>query len=216
VSHPHLACILASHLTQAPYYVVMPYMAGCTVESAIRRTVILPIPYALWIVRQCAAAASALHRHGWLHGDIKPSNIHVARDGHVTLLDLGLARRAGSADRADHQPLAGTLAYMAPEALGSVVEIGPGSDVYSLGATLYRMLTSRPPFVCDTAAELADAHLQLAPPDPRRFNPRLSAAVVHLILRMLAKQPAQRPAIDALIRESVALEIATFDQRTVA
>lgn len=216
VSHPHLTCILASHLNQPPYYLVMPYMAGESVQSVVRRSGTLPVPCALRIARQCAAAADALHRHGWLHGDIKPGNIHVADDGHVTLLDLGLARQTGSANQPERRPLAGTLAYLAPETFGSVTEAGPASDVYSLGATLYRMLAPRLPFVFDTAAEVAEAHQQLTPPDPRRFNPRLDPAVVQLVLRMLAKPPGQRPRVDALISQLVALEIATFAQRFAA
>jgi len=90
VSHPHLCCVLSSHVHRTPYYVVMPYLDGMTVEDQLARSGPMSASRALWIVRQAAAAMTALHESGWIHSDIKPSNIFLASDNHVTLLDLGL------------------------------------------------------------------------------------------------------------------------------
>jgi eukaryotic-like serine/threonine-protein kinase len=215
VSHTHLISILSSHLNQAPYYLVMPYLEGTTVERLLERHGTIATPLALWIARQAAEAVQALHRHGWLHGDIKPSNLFVADEGHVTLLDLGLAR-SFAAGQARPGRLAGTLAYLPPEAYASLVDLGPAADVYALGVTLYRMLTGRLPFDIQQPAELAEAHLHQIPPDPRQFNPRLPQAVVSWITAMLAKQPHQRPMTDDLIRGFARLEILTFTDRTAA
>ncbi len=216
ISHPNLTCVLASGLSASPSYLVMPFIQGATVESALSQTGRLAIPRALRIIRQCAAAAAELHRHDWLHGDIKPSNIWLGNDGHAVLLDLGLARRPGEPEERQPRLLAGTPDYLAPEMFSSVLEVGPSADIYSLGGALYRMLTGRPPFVCATGKELVEAHLHQAPPDPRRFQPCVSPALARLMLQMLAKEPDDRPTPEALIRELVELEIATFEQRFVA
>lgn len=215
VSHEHVISVLSSRLNQAPYYLVMPYLEGSTLEQLLKRHGIIATPLALWIARQTAEAVAALHRHGWLHGDIKPCNLFIADEGHVILLDLGLARSFGEGQTTPW-PLAGTLAYLAPEAYTSVVDLQPASDVYALGVTLYRMLTGRLPFEVRQAAELAEAHLHDIPPDPRQFHPRLAGSVVRLVLAMLAKQPYRRPSTEALVRELNRLEILTFPGRRAA
>ncbi len=215
VSHEHVISVLSSRLNQAPYYLVMPYLEGNTLEQLLRRHDMIAVPLALWIARQTAEAVAALHRHGWLHGDIKPSNLFIADEGHVVLLDLGLARSFAEG-QISPWPLAGTLAYLAPEAYTSVVDLQPASDVYALGVTLYRMLTGRLPFEVRQAAELAEAHLHDVPPDPRRFHPRLAVPVARLVLAMLAKQPHRRPGTEALVRELNRLEILTFPRRNAA
>lgn len=216
VAHPHLTCILSSHVSQSPHYLVMPYLEGVTLEAALDEVGIVLTPHALWIARQAAQAIQALHEHGWLHSDVKPHNIFVTQQGHVTLLDLGLSRRIGHAECAGDGPLAGTMAYAAPEAFSSIEEIGPPSDIYSLGVTLFRMLTGTLPFAASAAPELAAAHLRSTPPDPRRLNPLLPTRVVRLIGRALAKQPSRRPRAAELVAWLADLEIDTFDERFVA
>lgn len=216
VTHPHLTCILSSHINQSPHYVVMPYLQGVTLEAALDEVGIVLTPHALWIARQSAEAIRALHDHEWLHSDVKPHNIFVSQEGHVTLLDLGLARRLGHAECAGDGPLAGTMSYAAPEAFSSVDAVGSPSDIYSLGVTLFRMLTGTLPFATCAAPDLAAAHLRSAPPDPRRFNPLLPTRVVRLIRRMLAKQPSRRPPAGELVAWLADLEIDTLDERFVA
>ncbi len=216
LSHPNLTCVLACRTSQDPCYVVMPLIPGATVQAALDRYRRLAIPQAVRVIRQCAAAAAELHRHDWLHGDIKPSNIWLGIDGHAVLLDLGLARRPGVPEERQPRLLAGTPDYLAPEMFSSVLDVGPHADLYSLGGTLYHLLTGRPPFVCATARELVEAHLHHVPADPRRFNPCIPPALARLVAQMLAKAPADRPSCETLIGELVTIEIATFDQRFVA
>jgi serine/threonine-protein kinase len=108
------------------------------------------------------------------------------------------------------------MAYAAPEAFSSLEEVGSPSDVYSLGVTLFRMLTGTLPFATCAAPDLAAAHLRSAPPDPRRFNPLLPTRVVRLIRKMLAKQPSRRPRAAELVAWLADLEIDTLDERVVA
>ncbi|HUS38592.1 MAG TPA: protein kinase, partial [Pirellulales bacterium] len=89
VSHPHLISVLDANVQSEPYFLTMPLVAGETLRQAMRRQPILPAPVVFWIIRQVADALSGLHAAGWIHGDVKPENILIAPDGHVTLLDLG-------------------------------------------------------------------------------------------------------------------------------
>jgi len=216
VTHRHLTSILSSHVNEPPHYVVMPCLEGATMEAAIDVAETIPLPHALWTLRQAAQGIRALHDNGWLHSDIKPQNIFVSPNGHVTLLDLGLARKIGCAECAADGPLVGTMAYTAPESLNSVDEPGPLSDIYSAGVTLFKMLTGSLPFTADNATDLANAHLYSTPPDPRRLNPLLPTRVVRLIGRMLAKQPERRPDAGELVASLADLEIETFGERFAA
>ncbi len=193
VSHPNLTCILSARVHRSPQYVVMPYLEGQSLEAALGLRQRLLCGEAIRIARQTAEAMAALHAEGWAHSDVKPGNIFVGSTGHVTLLDLGLARRLGRPEGAEASTLAGTLAYTAPESFSSLAELGPAIDVYSLGVTLYRMVTGVLPFPQTDPAALAAAHLHHAPPDPRLFHRALGDGVTHVLDRMLDKQPDAAP-----------------------
>jgi serine/threonine protein kinase len=129
------------------------------------------------------------------------------------LLDLGLARRLDRAAVYEGRPIAGTAAYMAPEALTSTLPVDARSDLYSLGATLYELLTGRPPFVGHHTGQLAQQQRRSVAPDPRAFAPGLPGAVAQLVRSLLAKEPLRRPQSAAeLIDRLARLEIATFSE----
>jgi serine/threonine-protein kinase len=214
LSHPNLLSILASHVDGPPFFLVSPYLEGATLQQTIRGQGRLSTPHALWIARQVSEGLRAMHAAGWLHGDIKPENIYVTRNGHATVCDLGLARhehQTSSSDRA----LAGTPAYLAPEALSSHLELSPASDVFSLGVTLFEALTGQLPFPHEDPLELAEALLTHPAPNPRRLAADLPVSVTRLLRRMLAKTPLRRPNVEELIPWLVDLEIETFDDRLI-
>lgn len=216
LSHPHLTCVLSAHLRRPPHYLVLPFLEGVTLEAALAAAAPLPMPHAFWLARQTTEALHALHGQGWLHGDVKPSNILVSPTGHATLVDLSLARRADGSESGPGAAWAGTLAYAPPESYSCVTTPGPAGDIYSLGVTLYQMLTGVLPFPSDSAADLAEAHLRELPPDPRRFNPRLPPRAARLLRSLLAKQPDERPTAPDLAAWLAELEIDTFDERFAA
>jgi eukaryotic-like serine/threonine-protein kinase len=216
VSHPHLTSMLSARVRRPPHYLVMPYLIGQTLESLLARQGKLPVSRAAGIALQTAQAMSALHQRGWIHSDIKPGNILVGVTGHVTLLDLGLARKSGGAGGGDGSALAGTLAYTPPESFGSLVELGPAMDVYSLGVTLYRMVTGVLPFPQTDPAAVAAAHLHHQPPAVRLANPALDVRIVNLLDRMLDKHPDRRVPDGELLAELTELEIAPADHRVAA
>ncbi len=216
VTHPHLVSILSSHVDRPPFYLVMPRLNGVTLAAALDNGRVLPLPHALWIVRQTAEALLALHNHAWLHGDVKPDNIFITPQGHVTLLDLGFAQRVQMARSASDAVMHTTPLYAAPEVFLTSAVLGSPSDVYSLGVTLYQVLTGRLPFPAASPVDIAAAHLQSPPPDPRQFRPQLPPRVARLVKRMLAKEPLRRPSTAELIPWLKELEIDTFTERLPA
>jgi serine/threonine-protein kinase len=216
VSHPHLVPILAARLREAPHFVVMPWLTGQTLpqwNASPRRR---DLPAVLWIARQVAEALDALHSAGWMHADVTPSNIFVSPEGHVTLLDLGFARRRDEIGSTVDRCVVGTSGYIAPEMITSALRPDIRSDVYSLGVVLFELVSGRLPYAGRDLAEVAAQHKQSRPPDLRRLAPHLPTGVIRLIHEMIAKEPLRRPQSPAeLIERLVDLEIASFAERAL-
>jgi len=145
-----------------------------------------------------AQALDDMHRQGLVHLDIKPDNILVSQAGQAVLADFGISRRQGERTQE------GTPLYLSPEQAAGDRPVGPWSDVYSLGALLYEMLTGRPPFMGEMDIVLIRQHLQDAPPAPRRLNPRLERDVERTLLAALSKDPRQRPPTAGALLQALA------------
>lgn len=209
VSQPHLVPILEAHVSAAPYYLVMPKLEGASVGRIIQQVGHLSVRQALWIARQVAEALEALHVRQWLHGDVKPANVVVSPGGHATLIDFGLALHKHEAMLTAERTARGTLNYLAPEVMTSAYCSDQRSDIYSLGISLFEMLTGRLPFVGNNAADLIELHRRQPLPDARRFMTDLGRDVVMLLKRMTAKQPIRRQqSARELIDELMPLEVA--------
>ncbi|MFC2037283.1 serine/threonine-protein kinase [Chloroflexota bacterium] len=168
-----------------------------------RKGVIGPVTAAklLWPL---ATALDAIHRLGWVHLDLKPQNILLSQRGGVMLADFGIAERRGE------QTHACTPAYASPEQAAGNRPVGPWSDIYSLGAILYEMVTGAPPVRGDHDIVLLNQHLEVKPPPPRNANPRLSSKQEQAILRALDKAPQRRQRtatelIEALVPQDTVL-----------
>ncbi|SIO29425.1 WD domain-containing protein, G-beta repeat-containing protein [Singulisphaera sp. GP187] len=150
--------------------------------------------YYRWVAevgREAAEALSHAHRRGIIHRDVKPSNLLVDARGIVWVADFGLARRLADPGLTHHDSLLGTPRYMSPEQ-ARTGPIDGRTDVYSLGATLYELLTLRPPFEGQTAAELVEQIRDRAPASPRQFDRRIPRDLETIVLKALAKRPADR------------------------
>jgi Tol biopolymer transport system component/predicted Ser/Thr protein kinase len=139
-----------------------------------------------------AAALDYAHCHGVIHRDVKPSNLILGDEGRIRITDFGLARLREEPAITQTGQLLGTPLYMSPEQLTAGVEIDGRSDVYSLGATLYQLLTLRPPFAGDSAPQIAARVLNEDPVPPRRIDRRIPVDLETICLKALAKTPGAR------------------------
>jgi serine/threonine-protein kinase len=213
VRDAHLVTVLESQLQRQPQFLVMPWLEGASLETYTMAPRLLDPPVVLWIARQTAEALDALDCAGWRHGDIKPGNIFLSPQGHVTLLDLGFARHRNEPWESSCV-LAGSAHYMAPEQATAHGRADVRSDIYSLGVVLYQLLAGRPPLDGETLEQLLAEHKQTAPLHLRRAAPHVPPGAADLVQRMLAKDPLRRPQSPGeLVAELVRLEIETFSER---
>jgi serine/threonine protein kinase len=153
-----------------------------------------------FVARLCVAL-DYLHTHGFVHRDVKPSNVFLGRDGRTTLLDFGLACRAAAAN--GNELCVGTMEYAAPEQI-SASPVDRRADIYSLGCLLYELVAGRPPFMGDSSAEIAERQLKRDPVAPSQFIAGVPSQLEGLIMAMLSKSPARRPDSAGDISESLA------------
>lgn len=214
VRSPHLVPVLSARIAGRQPYLVMPWLQGQTLERRLSLGQSFSTAEALWIIRQAACGLNALAEHGFVHNDVKPSNLMVSDDGHVTVLDLGFAARVGLRDRIPKAAsvLLGTPTYWAAERTKSADECSTTdhrSDIFSLGLILAELLLSGNPS--------RDASDGLSPNRAEELARRLRATIglprglIGLVSQMLAQHPWRRPdSFPELIRRLTALEIAAF------
>lgn len=199
VSHPNVVRVTGiGKDEQGKSFVAMEYVKGPSLEDVIvryaERGEFVPIPLALKIIRALADALTAVHASGFVHRDVKPSNVLIEEiTERPVLLDFGLARAPA---RASSKSIgAGTPWYMAPEQVDDEeardLEISPRTDVYALGCTAYELLTANPPFTTIDLDELKGLHLRTPPAAPSTIRPEL-APLDPPLLRALAKDPEDR------------------------
>ena len=176
------------------HYFVMEYVEGTTIKQELEKGKIYGEREAVEIVIQIAQALQHAHRRGLIHRDIKPANIILTPDGIAKLADLGMARETEDAAlaRAERGMTIGTPFYIAPEQIRGIEDVDSRADIYSLGATLYHMVTGQPPFPGTKVDAVLKAQLEqeLVPPD--HLNVALSAGLGEVVEFMMAKDRAQR------------------------
>lgn len=183
-------------------YFVMEYVEGVTIKEELEKGKIYDEAEAIDIVLQVARALQVAHRRKLIHRDIKPANIVLTKDGTAKLADLGMARATEDEAhiKAEKGLTIGTPHYMAPEQIRGRGDVDSRADIYSLGATLFHMVTGRAPFPYPTVDEVLRAHLkeELTPPD--HINTKLSAGLGQVVEFMMAKTRKKRyPSPDELI-----------------
>ena len=217
VRHPRLVRLHEAHVTHPPYFLVMEMFPGESLRRRLRRDYRLEPPTALWIIRQVAEALAAMNRKGFIHGDIKPDNIRIVADGQALLLDLGFAHRPGeNASLLEAGYVLGTVNYLAPELCASPPQDDPRCDAFSLGVTLFEMLTGQLPYPAGNIDETLERHRSDTPIDIRTLNVDLPAGLAELVDRLLAVDFSRRPKIGSLVGELIQLEIDTLGRRRSA
>lgn len=170
------------------YYIAMAFLDGRTLRELINYG--LTPTESVAIVRQVLEAAGFAHRHGVIHRDLKPMNVIVDATGLATVTDFGIAR-AGLSEITEAGSVLGTVHYLSPEQAEGL-EVGPASDIYSVGVMLYECLTGTVPFEGDTAVAVALKQLSEQPPAPSAWNPEVSPALDAVVMTALRREPYER------------------------
>ena len=175
------------------HYFSMDYIEGKSLSQVVRESP-LPAEKAARYLKTIAEAIEYSHRQGTLHRDLKPSNVLIDRFDQPQVTDFGLAKRIeGTAQLTATGTLAGTPSYMPPEQAGAHDgKLGPASDVYSMGALLYELLTGRPPFLADTLVATLNQVLNNEPVSPWLLNPKVPRDLETICLKCLEKGPGKR------------------------
>ena len=216
VHSPALMPLEESGEVDGVLYYVMPFAEGGSLRALMERERQLALADAVRIARSLAMGLSALHAEGFVHRDIKPENVLLDADGSVFLADYGIARAISSAESEIHTStgiVLGTPTYMSPEQAGGEL-VDARSDLYSLGCLLYEMLVGSPPFHGVSTQALIARHMGEPPASLRRVRPTISDELESVVLRTLAKVPADRFAsADAFV---AALDAAQREEAGVA
>jgi serine/threonine protein kinase/tetratricopeptide (TPR) repeat protein len=214
LEHPSIVPLLDSGSAGELYYYVMPFVEGETLRARLSRERQLPVPLALRIARDVAAALAYAHARNILHRDIKPENILLDRSGHALVADFGIARAIEQATDitavTSTGMTLGTPTYMSPEQGAAEPVLDGRSDLYSLGCVLYEMLGGQPPFSGPTAPAVIARHIKEPPPPLRFVRPDLPSGVTRIVERLLAKAPADRYRAPQLV-SAIDACLASFD-----
>jgi len=192
IGHPHIVSVFDTGSDDGVHFIVMEYVEGRTLAEILAGGGRILPDRAIDIAMDVCRALEAAHAQGVIHRDIKPGNIMLDPRGDVKVTDFGIARVTTTADTvAQTAAILGTASYLSPEqAQGQPVD--GRSDIYSLGCVLYEMVTGRPPFLGDSPVAVASKQVLEQPTPASRLNPDVTADLDAVILRALAKNPANR------------------------
>ncbi len=203
IEHDHIVAVHHVGEDRGVPFLVMPLLRGISLEERLRRDRRLSGAEVVHLGQQIALGLAAAHEHGLVHRDIKPANLWIEDEpaGHVRILDFGLVRLMQEDARTTRSgTIVGTPAYMAPEqAAGGKVD--PRCDLFALGCVLYHMATGQPPFKGENTLAVLASLASNDPPPVRDLAPELPSALGELIMELLAKEPAKRPASAAEVAQ---------------
>ena len=200
LSHPNIVNIYDVVDEGDIHFIVMELVEGITLKSYITKKGHLEVKEAIGIAIQVASGIEAAHEQHIIHRDIKPQNMLISMDGKVKVADFGIAR-AVSSQTMNAATVVGSVHYISPEqARGGYSD--ERSDLYSLGITMFEMVTGHVPFAGDNTVTVALAHLEDPMPDPRTLNPEVSPSLARIILKCTEKRPERRyPSAAAVISD---------------
>jgi serine/threonine protein kinase/WD40 repeat protein len=201
LSHPNVVGIHEIDQKDGTYFLAMELVSGGSVEQQLTRNGPYSWPEAARVIADACRGLAAAHTAGVIHRDIKPANLMRASDGSVKLADFGLAKAVGRVANGmtGDGTVVGTPNYMSPEQCRAE-PVDHRSDIYSLGATLYTLLTGQPPYPADQPLQTMFAHCSSPVPDVRQVVPTLPASCAAVIAKAMQKEPLQRyPSADAML-----------------
>lgn len=191
LEHPNIARLHTAMRDGNQLLMLMEFVEGRTVESLFTPERPLPLDYAVWCSMQVLSALGYAHERGIVHRDIKPSNMMLTSQGQIKLLDFGIARVVNDPSLTQTRQTMGSLFYMSPEQINGQ-PVDSRSDLYSLGISLYQMVTGRKPFEGTSEFSIMAAHMQQQSIPPIQIDPAMPQALNDVILRAMAKDANQR------------------------
>jgi eukaryotic-like serine/threonine-protein kinase len=193
IDHPNVVTIYDTGEADGHLYMALQYVPGGDLASRIKRDGRIDEETSLRIIAGCAKGLIAIHHAGLVHRDIKPSNIFLTTDGTPKIGDLGLARNIIDDEKLTFTgDLVGTPSYMAPEQAKGLPDVDGRADLYSLGTSLYHLLTGRPPFHGSSPFLIGHQVISEVPPDPRELNRSMSPVVAAILHHAMQKDRALR------------------------
>jgi serine/threonine protein kinase len=193
--HPNIVQVHDFNIDGETYYMVMEYLVGETLQARLKRLNAaqryLPYPGAIRICTQLCEAVGYAHKHDLIHRDIKPANIMLDLNGQAILMDFGIVKIVGGEYHTATGATVGTAMYMSPEQIRSE-RADERSDIYSLGVTLYEMISGRPPYQADSALTLMMMVLNDPLPDLREIRKGIPVSLLAVVEKALAKEQADR------------------------
>jgi serine/threonine-protein kinase len=202
LSHPNIVHVYDAGVVDGLYYIIMEFVEGETAAHRLSEKGKIPVDEALDILEQVADALIASAEHGIIHRDIKPENIILSKSGKAMVTDFGLVKHTQETTSITRTgEIMGTPLFMSPEQCGGKT-VDHRTDIYSLGASFYTMVTGRPPFKADTPLAVMLKHIHEDPPPAKELIPDLDDAVCALIEKMMHKNPEDRHAdADELVED---------------
>lgn len=191
LEHPNIVRVYDYDQVDGLSFIVMEYVDGTNLDRILRDKKYLSAVESIPIFEQLLAALGYAHVNGIVHRDIKPSNIMITRANIVKITDFGIAKVTGSAKLTRTGTGAGSLLYMSPEQIRGK-DIDNRSDLYSVGVTMYQVLTGRTPFEADSDYDIMTGHLEKTPPPPTEFRSSLPQSVSDVVMKSLEKKPERR------------------------
>jgi len=215
LKHPNIVRAYTSRDTDVVedlghYFYAMEYVVGTTLEEVIKKQTFMPWDQSLDVCIQVARGLAFAHERGIIHRDIKPANVYMCEDGTAKILDMGLSKDI-SADAASQSfntlegQVLGTPHYISPEQAQGHKNIDGRADIYSLGASLYHMLTGKTPFEGATPANIIFKHVTDAVPNPQKIRSEIPDSIYRLLQKMMAKEPSERHADCAALLSEMAM-----------
>ena len=211
LNHPNIVQVYdAGSMGEGIYYFIMEYISGKDLGMLLRDTHIFSVPEAIGYVRQATSALGYAHSKQIIHRDVKPDNLMLTAENVIKVGDLGLAKWTGdegSGGMTQTGMVMGTPFYISPEQVRGAKDVTVRSDVYSLGATLFHLVTSKIPYDGSSPAVIMAMHLNNPVPEPSKVNPALDRDICAIIRKMMAKKPDDRyqtmDEVDAVLAEYI-------------
>ena len=191
LKHPHIVHIFDAVASPEHSYVVMEYVPGTTLEAHSEVSTLLPLNKVVEIIFKSIRALEYAHRHGVIHRDIKPGNILLSASGETKVSDFGASFQQRPTQETTQIAGVGSPAYMSPEQI-RMEALTQQTDIYSLGVTMYRLLTGRLPFRASTQAGLSYAILNTEPKRPISLRPELPPLLDAIVMKAMSRDPAER------------------------